>query len=94
MIVNVPESLFHVTPVAPEADGVSHMNVYLAMVEPGTTACSLSLRQWWDQLDPNGIPLCNAATLLAARGALPVPDPMLSVWASGANFECSNSQWP
>lgn len=94
MIVNLPESFFEGTPAASEADGVSHMNVYVAMAEPGAAACALSLRQWWDQLDPDGIPLCNPAALRAARGALPVPDAMLPVWTSGANFECSNSQWP
>lgn len=93
MIVNVPESFFQGTPVASDAAG-SHMNVYLAMGEPGTAACALSLRQWWDQLDPDGIPLCSPATSLAATGAFPVPDAMLRVWTSGANFECSNSQWP
>jgi hypothetical protein len=94
MIVNVPESFFEGTPPAPEADGVSHMNVYLDMAEPGGSACTVSLRQWWDQLDPDGIPLCSPAASLSARGALTVPDVMLRVGTSGANFECSNTQWP
>jgi hypothetical protein len=94
MIVNVPETFFNGSAAALEADGVSHMNVYLAMGEPGTAACALSLQQWWDQLDPDGIPLCNPPTSATARAAFPVSDAMLSVWISGANFECSNTQWP
>lgn len=92
MIVNLPESFFEGTPAT--SGGISHMNVYLAMAEPSAAACTLSLRQWWDQLDPAGIPLCNAAPSLVARGTSPEPGAMLSVLASAANFECSNSMWP
>lgn len=94
MIANVPEAYYRgiqTTPLPTAIDGMSHENVYHAMSEPSNGNCTLSLNEWWNESERDGIPLCNAGTLAFEPGA-PIISTSLST--SGANFACSNTAWP
>jgi hypothetical protein len=103
IVANVPESYYKAAGPDRERDAMeraSHVHAYYDMGEPAT-GCAASLQPWWDHLDPEGIDLC-AATFPAASAASMPPDVTLSmarndidlVSPSGANYECSNTQWP
>ena len=95
MIANVPAPYYEgisTEPLSTANDGLSHVNAYYAMREPSNANCPLSIKDWWDQLsDPDGISLCNAGPFPTST---PAPIISTSLSTSGANFECSNTQWP
>jgi len=100
MVANLPASFFGEERIADNERAVlSHANAYYAMIgASGDADCPLKIRDWWDQLDPVGIPLCGTgmfpalrSTSMAGNATLPI-DPSIST--TGADFECSNNQWP
>ena len=106
IVANVPESYYErLTTDGERAEHhrLSHLHGYYNMGEPrGGDLCTAELQTWWEHLDPEGIPLCTDTFPETGRNASMPPDVTLSlaqsnadsIVTSGANYECSNTQWP
>lgn len=105
IVANLPASYYEkvmtmTDRVRIDSTHLPHSIAYVDMGESSGPSCTPNLQNWWDHLDPEGIPLCSAS----AGFALPSmpPDVTLSlaennpdlISPSGVNYECSNTQWP
>jgi hypothetical protein len=94
MIANMPTPFFTGSVPTRDPRGVSnlisHEAAYHAMTVR-SAGCALSLWAWWNQLsNPDPIGLCEADMAFEPDG--PITSTSLST--SGANFACSNTNWP